>query len=300
MIFGLLAALGAAASYGTASVLYSLAGHQEARTTGVDARLLVRLARRGPFIAGLALDVVGFVLQFAALQFLAVFVVQAVQASNLAVTALVAVPVLGARLAGREWAAIVAVVSGLAMLALAAGEEHVGDVPSAFQWWLLFTACAVSAAGFVVGRSRRKLAPLALGLIAGFGFGVVALAERVLSDLQIGHLLRDPAFYTLAIGGSMSFLFYATALQRGVVTTVVAGVIIGETLLPALVGVLALGDRPRDGFIPFAAVGFAIAVTGALVLARFGELAPSREKQAAEAAQTRGIEAAVPREDAAG
>lgn len=299
MIFGLLAALGAAASYGTASVLYSLAGHQEAGTTGVDARLLVRLARRGPFIAGLVLDVLGFVLQFVALQFLAVFVVQAVQASNLAVTALVSVPVLGARLAGREWAATAAVCTGLAMLALAAGEEHVGDVPAAFRWWLLFTAGAVGAVGFAVGRSRHRLAPLALGLIAGFGFGVVALAERVMTDLQIGHLLRDPAFYTLAIGGSLSFLFYATALQRGAVTTVVAGVIIGETLLPALVGVLALGDRPRDGFMPVAAVGFAIAVTGALVLARFGEVAPPGEGQAADTGPARGIEAAVPR-DAAG
>lgn len=294
MIFGLLAALGAAVGYGTASVLQALAARQEAGTPGVDARLLVRLARRGPFIAGMALDIVAFVLQFVALRFLAVFVVQAVQASNLAVTAVAAVPVLGARLAGREWAAIAAVCTGLVLLALAAGEEHVGEVTAAFRWWLLFAAGGVIACGFAVGRSRRRFAAFTLGFIAGLGFGVAALAERVMTNLNVGHLLRDPAFYALAIGGGVSFLFYATALQRGVVTTVVAGVIVGETLPPALVGVLVLGDRPRHGFVPVAAVGFAVAVAGALMLARFGEVAPPGVGTATDAAPARGVEAAVP------
>jgi len=273
VVTGLLAALIAALSYGVASVLQALSARAEADSGRVDARLLVRLVRRGPFVAGMALDLIGFAAQVVALRTLAVYLVQAVQASSLAVTAVVAVPVLSIRLRGREWAAVTAVCGGLALLAVTSGEERVAPVGAVFRWSLLLAAAVFTACGFAVGRSRARSAPSALGFMAGLGFGVTALAARVIADLRVGHLVRDPAVYALAVGGIVSFLFYATALQRGRVTTVTAAVIVGETLLPALVGVAVLGDRPRDGYAPFAVVGFVVAVVGALALARFGEVA---------------------------
>lgn len=66
-------------------------------------------------------------------------------------------------------------------------------------------------------------------------------------------------------------LFYATALQRGSVTTSTAMMVLGETVFPSLVGVLVLGDRTRPGFVVVALAGFVLAVAAALALARFGE-----------------------------
>jgi drug/metabolite transporter (DMT)-like permease len=271
MIIGLLTAALSAICYGVASVLQSLAARREHDTGGVDARLLARLARQGPFVVGIVLDLIAFASQFVSLRYLAVFVVQAVQAGNLAVTAVVAIPVLGARLAGREWAAIAAVCVGLVLLAVAAGSERVGEVGAAVGWGLLIASLVFVAAGFVVGRWTTRYAPAVLGFVAGLGFGVSALAARVITNLSIGHLLRDPAVYAMGIGGVVSFLFYATALQRFAVTTVTAAVIVGETVLPALVGVYVLGDRTRPGFIPVAVAGFMISIAGAILLARFGE-----------------------------
>lgn len=271
MVVGIFAALVSALCYGVASPLQAKAAHAEPDAGGVDARLLTRLARQGPFVAGVLLDVAGFIAQFIALRTLAVFVVQAVQAGNLAVTALAAIPLLGSRLRGREWAAIGAVCVGLVLLAIAAASEREGGVHESVRWWLLVGAAAVMAIGLIVGRMSGRWAQVALGFVAGLGFGVVALAARVITRLSIAHLLRDPAVYALVIGGAMAFLFYATALQRGAVTTVTAAVVIGETLMPALVGVIVLGDRTRAGFVPVAVVGFAVAVAGALTLARFGE-----------------------------
>jgi hypothetical protein len=45
----------------------------------------------------------------------------------------------------------------------------------------------------------------------------------------------------------------------------------GETVMPALVGVLLLGDQTRPGFSAVAVTGFVVAVLAALILARFGE-----------------------------
>jgi phosphatidylserine synthase len=53
--------------------------------------------------------------------------------------------------------------------------------------------------------------------------------------------------------------------------------VVGETIAPALVGVVWLGDRAREGLGWVVVVGFLVAVAGTLLLARFGE-APDSAK----------------------
>ncbi|MPY55562.1 hypothetical protein FPZ41_46340, partial [Streptomyces sp. K1PN6] len=110
-----------------------------------------------------------------------------------------------------------------------------------------------------------------LGLGAGFGFGVVEVAVRLIDDLAPATLFTNPATYALLLGGGAAFLLLTSALQRGSVTTATAGMVIGETIGPAAVGVVWLGDRTREGLTWLAVLGFALAVTAALALARFGE-----------------------------
>ena len=96
-----------------------------------------------------------------------------------------------------------------------------------------------------------------LGTIAGFGYGVLGIAARVLNGFAPLTLLRDPAAYAVVAAGIVSFVFYATALEGGSVTVATAAVVLAETLPPAVVGVLFLGDTTRHGLAPVAVVGFA-------------------------------------------
>ena len=66
-------------------------------------------------------------------------------------------------------------------------------------------------------------------------------------------------------------MLYATALESGSVTVATAAVVLAETAPPALIGILFLGDHTRPGLAPLAAVAFVLAVTCAVLLARFGE-----------------------------
>src|SRR6202000_2894559 len=93
-------------------------------------------------------------------------------------------------------------------------------------------------------------------LMSGFGFGAVGIAARVLDGFAPLTLLRDPAAYAVVAAGIVSFVFYATALESGSVTGAPSGAAVGETLPPAVVGVLFLGDTTRHGLTPVAAVGF--------------------------------------------
>ncbi|NJC73300.1 hypothetical protein HC031_26790 [Planosporangium thailandense] len=274
MILGLLGAFASAVCYGVASVLQAVAARSTRQTRDVDPRLLLRLLGRAPFVGGVLLDGAGFAGQFLALRVMPVFLVQAAIASNLAVTALAAVPMLAARLRAREWAAVGTVCAGLAMLALATGSEGTAPISPGFRLALLGCVVVLSGVGFAAGRARDPARSAMLGLVAGLAFGVVALAVRALPDLSPGHLIRDPATYALVAGGVVAFLFFATGLQRGAVTVTTGAMVIGETVAPAAVGVLLLGDHTRPGYAPVAVVGFVIAVAGALALARFGEAEP--------------------------
>src|SRR4051812_24695667 len=278
MWWGLLCALGAAIAYGVASVMQSVAAQatEDTGTGGGDPKLLVRVLGPGEVVVGLSLDVLGFVAQIAPLHGLPLFVVRAALAASLAVTA-VAARFLGIRLGRREWAAVAVVCAGLGLLGAAAESEGSDPVGLGFRLGLIGAVVVLAAAGIAAGKASRRLRTPALGLVAGLSFGVVAIAGRIIPSLAPLDLLTDPATYTVAVAGGMAMLFYATALQRGSVTTSTAMMVLGETIFPSLVGVLALGDRTRPGFAFVAVAGFALAVVAALALARFGE--PATESQ---------------------
>ncbi|MFI0998855.1 DMT family transporter [Streptomyces galbus] len=263
-------ALAAALCFGTATVLQAMAA-RAAGTGGGEAALLLRALRQWRYLAGLALDGLGFVFQIAALRSLPIYVVGAALASSLAVTAVVAARLLRVRLGRGEWAAVGVVCAGLAMLALASGPEGEDSGPGALPWAMLGAAGAVLVLGLAGTRLRGRSRALVLGLGAGCGFGVVEVAVRLVDSLRPADLLTDPALYALLLGGGAAFLLLTSALQRGSVTTATAGMVLGETIGPAAVGIVWLGDRTRPGLAWLAAAGFAVAVAGALALARFGE-----------------------------
>jgi drug/metabolite transporter (DMT)-like permease len=266
-------ALGAAVCFGTATVLQAVAARAAAGgpAPGGEAALLLRALRQWRYLAGLALDGVGFLLQIAALRSLPIYAVGAALAASLAVTAVVAARLLGVRLSRVEWGAVGVVCAGLAMLGLASGTEGERAGSLTLKYVMLGTAVAVLLLGAVAGRLSERGRALTLGLGAGFGFGVVEVAVRLIDDLDPTTLLTNPAAYALLLGGGAAFVLLTSALQRGSVTTATAGLVIGETIGPALVGVVWLGDRTREGLSWLAILGFAVAVAGALALARFGE-----------------------------
>ena len=279
MLASLTAALVAAMFYGIASVIQSVAAHeasnrrpQDSDAGGVDPGLLPRMLRQWRFVVSLCLDVLGFVAQLIALQRMPLFAVQAIVAANLAVTAVVASMVIKVRLSWREWLAVTGVVAGVGLLGSSAGPEGASQAGVVFKLALIVAIAALGLVGLAAARLLRDPArTLALGLVAGFGYGVIGIAARVLNGFEPLTLLRDPAAYAVAAAGIVSFMFYATALQGGSVTVATAAVVLAETLPPAIIGVTFLGDRTRPGLEPAAIAGFLVAVASAVMLARFGE-----------------------------
>ncbi|WP_316525878.1 DMT family transporter [Kitasatospora brasiliensis] len=272
MLLGLTTALVATVCFGFGAVFQARGARSAPRADRVRAGLLAALVRSWQFIAGTLLDIVGFALSIVALRTLPLFLVQAVTNSSLAVTALAAVWLLGARLRRGDLAGILAVVVGLTLLALGSGRPGRDHAGPAFHWALLATTAVILLATLVLVRRAGNAAAAGLGLLAGAGFGVTSLAVRVLDVSGPVAVLTDPAAYALAVGGLGGYLAYALALQRGTVTAATAAGTVTETFGPALVGVAVLGDAARPGFEWCALTGFAVAVGGTFALSRFGEL----------------------------
>ena len=100
---------------------------------------------------------------------------------------------------------------------------------------------------------------------------MLAICARILPGFGPHALIRSPATYILAAAGVVSFMLYASALESGSVTVATAAVILFETIPPAIVGILLLGDKTRHGMADLAAAGFVLALVSATALARFGE-----------------------------
>ena len=275
MLIGLLLALGCSVCYGTATVLQAAATRavEPGSDSGLDAALLLRALRQWRYLAGIGLDGLGFLLQVAALRLVPIYVVAAAIAASLAVTAIVAAWVLSVRLSTTEWVAVGVVCASLAMLGLAAGPEGSQPGPAGLRWALLVVVAVLLIAGAAAGRVGDRSRALVLGLGAGVGFGVVEIAVRLVDpiDPTKSVFYTNPAVYAVIAGGVAGFLLLTSALSRGSVTTAVAGMVVGETVGPALVGVAWLGDRTRQGLSWMVVAGFVVAVGATLALSRFGE-----------------------------
>ncbi|MEP6665370.1 MAG: hypothetical protein ABJA81_02880 [Nocardioidaceae bacterium] len=273
MLLGLSAALAAAAVFGFAAILQTRAVR---RTDGADtppdsetARFLVSLLQQPLFLVAVALSLIGFNLHLVAIRLIPLYLAQAGVAGSLAVTALLAVVLLHERLTAGDWGAVAAVTTGLALLAVAAGDIGDDDPPTGFIVWLFVGLAVIAAAGYLLTRSRNRFAAAMLGLLAGLGFAGSGVAARVLPGLTPSQLWDAPATYALPVSGALAFALYSFALRRGSVTEATAPMIVTQTVTPAVVGVLLLGDGVRHGWLFAAVFGFVLTAIGAVALARF-------------------------------
>jgi drug/metabolite transporter (DMT)-like permease len=274
MIVSLVSALGAALLYGTGTVLQAI-GLRRAADAAAETRWAQLWAGR-LYAVGLALDGLGFLASIVALRGLPLFVVEAVIASSVAVTAVLAVLFLGVRLTCTETLALLAVAAGLVLLAVS-GVDGPGVALQEWSAWLLLGLVApVLALGVLASRLHDSRGPTLLAVTAGLGFAGVGVAARVLTIPDVlWRFLLDPLPWALVLYAAMALVVFGIALQRGSVTTVTAVTFAVETVVPAVIGLVWLGDRVRPGLEIAAVLGFCLALVGSILLGRHATEAPA-------------------------
>jgi drug/metabolite transporter (DMT)-like permease len=271
MGWGLLFALFAAACTAGATILQAVGVRHVRRFDAVNPRLLLSVTRSLSYMSGLLLLAAAFVLTLIALRTTALFVVQGLAAASIAAIAAVSAVVFRARLHWVEWSAVAAVCGGVTLLVITQSPSTAPHLPPIGAWAVLLAAVAIAILALT---SHTWLNGAAIpGLLAGLAFGDAAVASRMIADLDnsAGALVTSPATYAVVVSGLIGTLLYATALQRGSVTAVFGLATVGQTIGPAVIGWLLLGDSVRPGTAVVAGAGFVLAVVGALVLGRHAQ-----------------------------
>src|SRR6476619_8410948 len=186
MLIGLMAAAVACVAYGTASVLQAYGARSsevvasgnrqrsEVTPTGAPTlRSTIRAALTPTFVAGMVLDIVGFLGSIVSARLIPLFLSQTIISANLVVTAVLGVLILGVRLRRRDWMAIATVMVSLLVLGLTAGHPGVRPAERALHWGVLAASVVILGAGIALIRVLGARAAVAAGLIAG---GVIRCA----------------------------------------------------------------------------------------------------------------------------
>ena len=268
MLIGLLAGLGAAVLFGLGAVLqaYAVRSTQEPTERLTD---FLRVALRHPLILlVVAAYLAGFLLHAVAIWLLPLYLAQAAIAFSLPVTAMGAY-LVHERVTRGQWLAVGAVVGGLVLLALGAGEPGAVQVSGSFVAAL---AVGLALLGLAAGSGRLR-GGVPLGTLSGLAYAGSAIAVRgvawPVTPLVLAAALAVPAY------GLLGFWTYSTGLERGEVSSVTAPLVVFQTAVPGIVGVLLLDDGIRPGWGAAVVMGLLLAMSGAILVGRVGARSPT-------------------------
>jgi len=272
-----LLALGAALAYAAASVLQQREAEADTGAErGGGLGLVLRLARKPIWLAGLAADALGYGLQAVALGVGELLVVQPVLTSGL----LFALPVSawwsGRKLGRGDFAWACALAIGLTVFLLLAGTDGGRDRASVSAW----LACAAIAAPVLimcivgavrsVGTRRAVLFAFATGVLFGITAALTKSSVVLLDRHGLGALgYWEP--YALAMLGALGFVVNQRAFQAGSLTASLPTLTVVEPVVAALIGVTMLHETvPTSGVIEWLAVAVSVGtmIAATVVLSR--------------------------------
>ncbi len=260
------------AAYGLANMLQSKAAARTTAHETLDPKLLVRLARQGVYVAGVAIQTLGFILAFAARRDLPLFLVQAAVAAGLGVTAILGVIFLHWTLPRSEVLLLGALVVGLSGLVVAAQPHPSLPIGTAGVLGLVAVLVGLGVAGVFAARLKGVKGSVVLGALAGIAFGAAAVASRPLASIASGDaFLSDPLLYLLIAHSLVGQLLLGLAMQRGSTTAAVAAMDAAAAVPAAIIGLLFLGDKIAPGREWVAAVGFLLTLGSVIGLTFYAE-----------------------------
>jgi drug/metabolite transporter (DMT)-like permease len=257
-----------------------------------DPAVLLRLARRPAWLAGLAAVIAGFGLQAAALGLGRLVVIEPVLATGLLFALALAARRDRRHLRPGEWAAAIAVVAGLAVF-LAAGRPTGGQrTASAAELGLAAAATAVlvGLCAALAGRFRGSRRALLFGVGGGVAAGMTDALVKSVAVAVAGRLLAvfaDPRLYVLIVIGLLTYTVQQNGYRAAGLAAFLPAFAVVEPVTGSLLGLIVYHERLRGGPGQIAIELAACAVAGWGIARLAGEGLPGGGPEEAEAVSRR-------------
>ncbi|MFZ2504108.1 MAG: hypothetical protein WAW88_15725, partial [Nocardioides sp.] len=254
---GLIAAVTSAGLFGIAAVLQAWAVRGLGEKTDSLGWLVINMWRQPTLMVVVAAYIAGFFLHALAIWWLPLYLAQAAISLSLPITAAVAARRLDEPVGAVGWTAVAGIIAGIGFLAAGSGFAGETRHSELFTLALWLGAILLTFAGMTGWVDTTA----GLGALAGFGYAGSAIAVRGVADLSSTSVLSALA---VPVYGSVAFWLYSMAMDRGDVATASGLVIVGQTLVPAVVGLTVLGDTVASGREWAVAVGLVLAAGSAV------------------------------------
>jgi drug/metabolite transporter (DMT)-like permease len=237
----------------------------------MSVRMVWDLLHEPVWLGGVGSILAGFLLQAAALATGPIALVQPILITELPLTLLLAGKVFHTRLRAREWASIVGMSVGLALLlvTLAPGGGDARRAPGA-DWAIGSGITVVLVTALVVagGRNRGARRAAYLGVATGvtFGFTAALVAGMIANG---GAVFTAWQTYAVIVVGPAGFFLLQHALRAGRLVASQPGMTLANPLVAIAWGVTVFGEHVHGGaWIAGELAGAALIAACTLLLTR--------------------------------
>lgn len=245
-------ALAGSGCYAVATVTQQSVAHRLPSQRAFDPAVLIRLARKPLWLAGLAAVIAGFALQAAALGLGRLVVIEPVLATGLLFALALAARRDRRALMLAEWAAMLAVVGGLAVF-LAVGQPSGGQrTASAVVLGLATgaTAVLIGLCTIVAGRFSGPHRALMFGVGGGVAAGTTDALIKSVTVLAAGHLLgvfADARLYLLIVVGLLTYTIQQNGYRAAALAAFLPAFAVLEPVTGSLLGLVIYHEQLSDG-----------------------------------------------------
>ena len=271
LVVGLAAALVASLLFNFGLVLQALEARREPPSLSLRLQLLVVLVRRWRWTLGLLLGLIGVAPQVLALATAPFVLVQPALTVGLLVVVASGARTLGERVGLGVWLGVVAIVGGVAVVAVGAPEHAEMHRGGLVVLAVVAAPTVVALLPFALRGTRADTGALTM-VASGCGFAAANIATKLMSDdVGLGHYANAAAWAaTGLVVGVAATVTGMTAFQRVAATIVVPVTTAIQTFVPIALEPLFLREEwssaPLHGAV--LAAGLLIACIGAVVVAR--------------------------------
>jgi drug/metabolite transporter (DMT)-like permease len=267
-LIALLAAFGVAIFNGIAAILEKIGAGQVKTATSPNPNLLWRLKGNTVYLFGIILDFLAWILTLYAVHTLPLFLVQPIIACSIIITILIEYFLFKHKLGLKFIVSIIVILVGLVLLALVSTPEKVLATDHYIRWIIILTPLGLVVIGSVFCFIQKKYSAFVLSVISGLGFGCVSIAGRMISlSHPYFHVLYNPLSWSIVGYGLSGILFFTIALQRARASVVNATMIASGTLLPIIIGLVFLGDHPKNNLWLVTSIGISLTFGGIIMIA---------------------------------
>ncbi len=266
-------ALLAALAFALGTVLQQRGTLQTTAPEG-DPRFLAEIVREPVWLAGAALQAVGWVLQAVALANASLVVVQSLCALSLVFALPLGVRLTDQRVGRRSIIGAGSTLVGIIGFVVVGQPQGGTDQPDATAWWTsgIVTVVVVVALALSARHRRGAVSAALLATAAGFGFAYQAAVTKVfVTELGGGlvDVLSTWTTYALIASALAGFALQQSALKTGFLAPAMAASSATTLVISVVLGVTVFGEELSNGSgrLSPAIIGLALAVVGVVLLA---------------------------------